>query len=238
MLFSRSGYYFFVLLILAVVGFWNSYFSIFFNDFDIYPQLNDVESYVHWHVVTMLLWLGLLITQSFLIRFNKRSAHRLIGKSSYVLVPFVVVSLVLLAHSQITIHEFGITYGRLYVLFLQLSLLVLFIISYSLAIVYRHIPARHARYMICTALTMIDPAVARLPIDTPSFPFPYQVITFSITDLILIVLIFMERNHKKGREVFPIMLVVFLFFQVMNLTTTRSQIWDDFSLWFARLPLT
>ena len=238
MLFNKSGYFFIVLLFIAVIGFWNSYFSIFFHDIDEYPQLTELEAYVHFHAASMLFWLAMLISQAFLIRFNQRSLHKTIGKFSYLLVPFIVISLILLAHSQITIHDFGITYGRLYVLFLQLSLLVIFMIAYSLAIVNRHTPARHARYMICTALTLIDPAVARLPIDIPSLPFSYQVVTFAITDLILIILIIMERNKQKGREVFPIMLGVFLFFQIINLTLTRSQIWDDFALWFARLPLT
>jgi len=238
MLFSKSGFYFIGLLVLAVIGFWNSYFSIFFHDIDIYPQLTDIESYIHFHAATMLLWLGLLISQAFLIRFNKRSLHKFLGKFSYLLVPILAVSLILLAHSQIVIRDYGISYGRLYVLFLQLSLLAIFLIAYGLAITFRHTPARHARYMICTALTMIDPAVARLPIEIPSLPFSYQVVTFAMTDLILIVLIILERKKTNGREVFPIMLGVFLFFQVINLTSTRSPLWDDIALWFAKLPLT
>lgn len=237
-MFNKSGFYFILLLIISVIAFWESYFSIFFNDIDSYPHLSEVDNYVHFHAATMLLWIGMLISQAFLIRFNKKSAHRFIGKFSYVLVPFIIVSLILLAHSQLTIHDFGLTYGRLYILFLQLSLLAIFIISYGLAITHRHTPARHARYMICTALTMIDPAVARFPIDTPSLPFSYQVVTFGITDIILIILIILERKKTTGREVFPVMLGVFLFFQIINLTSTRSQIWDGFALWFAKLPLT
>jgi len=232
-MFPKSGFYFVILLILAIVGFWRSYFSKFFGDF-----FGDIDHYIHFHALTMLLWLGMLIAQAFLIRYNQRSLHRRIGKFSYLLVPVLVVSLVLLAHSQITIHEYGLTYGRLYVLFLQLSLLAIFIIAYGLAIAHRHEPARHARYMICTALTLIDPAVARIPIDLPSIPFSYQVWTFGLIDLILVVLIIMERHQKQGREVFPIMLAVFLFFQGLNLTSTRSIIWDNFGFWFAKLPLT
>jgi len=232
--YKYSGFYFIVLLILSVIGFWQSYFSKLYNDF----IFSDISSYVHFHAVTMLLWIAFLITQGFLIQFKKQSLHRFIGKLSYGLVPLLIISLILLAHSQIVIHEFGITYSRLYILFLQLSLLVIFIIAYGLAIYFRKNPARHARYMICTALTMIDPIVARIPLNLPPLPFSYQVLTFTLTDLILIILIFLERRHKHGREVFPIMLLVFVFFQRLNLTWTRSNIWDNFSLWFAELPLT
>ncbi|GMR01248.1 MAG: hypothetical protein BMS9Abin19_0616 [Gammaproteobacteria bacterium] len=228
MVFNKSGYYFIVLLFLAIIGFWESYFSKLFG---------EIDSYKHFHAITMLLWIGMLITQAFLIRFKKWSLHKFIGRFSYGLVPVLIISLVLLAHSQITIHDFGITYSRLYILFLQLSLLAIFMTAYGLAIFYRKSPNQHARYMICTSLTLIDPAVARIPLDLPPLPFSYQVLTFGITDLILLTLIIMERNRTNGREVFPVMLGIFVVFQGLNLTWTDSAVWDNFSLWFARLPL-
>jgi len=186
----------------------------------------------------MLLWLGMLVTQPFLIKYKKRSLHKLIGSFSYGLVPVLIISLVLLAHSQITIHDFGITYSRLYILFLQFSLLAIFITSYVLAIIYRKSPNHHARYMICTALTLIDPAVARVPLNLPTLPFNYQALTFALTDLILLTLIYTERNQKSGREVFPIILVLFITLQTLNLTSTNNVLWDNFSMWFAKLSLT
>jgi len=238
-MYKNSGVYFIGLLILSIIGFWQSYFSKISGYFDFANiEFDSINGYVHFHAITMLLWIAMLVTQAFLIRFNKRSLHKYIGKLSYALVPFLIVSLILLAHSQIVIKEYGISYSRLYVLFLQLSLLVIFIIAYGLAIFYRKKPSHHARYMICTSLTLIDPAVARIPLDLPPLPFDYQVLTFSIMDLILILLIIVERKQQHGREVFPIMLVVFLFFQWLNLTWTKSNIWDNFSMWFAGLPLT
>lgn len=228
MMLYKSGYYFIVLLFLAVIGFWDSYFSKLFS---------GIDRYTHLHAITMLLWIAILITQPFLIKYKKQSLHKYIGKFSYGLVPVLIISLVLLAHNQITIHDYRISYARLYVLFLQLSLLTIFIIAYALAIIYRKSPVHHARYMICTSLTLIDPAIARIPLNIPPLPFSYQVLTFTVIDLILIALIVIERNQKLGREVFPIMLVVFVFFQGLNLTWTKSAIWDDFSLWFAKLPL-
>ncbi|VAW62523.1 hypothetical protein MNBD_GAMMA11-1068, partial [hydrothermal vent metagenome] len=228
-MFNKSGYYFIVLFALALIGFWETYFS---------KMLSETNFYIHFHATTMIIWFGMLITQAFLIRYKKYNLHRFIGRLSYGVFPAIVISLVLLAHHQITIYDFGIKYFRLYVLFLQLSLLFVFIIAYSLAIVYRKSPMQHARYMICTSLTMIDPAVARIPLNISELPFSYQVLTFGLTDLILMGLIFMERKQKMGREVFPIMLTVFIFFQTLNLTWTRSRLWDDFALWFAKLPLT
>jgi len=92
--------------------------------------------------------------------------------------------------------------------------------------------------MVGTSLTLIDPAVARIPLNIPPLPFSYQVLTFSLIDIILIILIVMDRKKTIGREVFPTMLLIFLVFQVLNLTWTDSTVWDNFSLWFAELPLT
>jgi len=226
---NKSAFHFIALLLLAIVGFWETYFS---------QILNDHSRYIHFHAATMMLWMLMLISQSFLIRYKKYSLHRLLGKFSYFLVPVLTVSLILLAHSQITIYDYGLSYRRLYLLFLQLSLLVIFLIAYSMAILYRHSAAYHARYMICTSLTLIDPAIARISIDIPTLPFRYQFVTFGIVDLILVSLIFLERKQKQGRSVFPVMLGVFLLFQLLNLSWTDSQTWDSFALWFAKLELT
>ena len=228
-MFRNSVFYFLALLGLVIIGFWQSYFSNYFG---------NIDRYTHFHAITMLLWVTMLITQALLIRYNNHSLHRFIGRLSYGLFPLLVISLVLLAHNQLSGEGNDIPYFRYYVLFLQLSLLAIFIIAYGLAIANRKSPAHHARYMICTALTLIDPAVARIPLDLPTLPFTYQVLTFSLTDLIIIVLIVMERKQKRGRFVFPFMLSIFLTFQILNLTATHSAIWEGFTEWFAHLPLT
>jgi len=226
---NKSAFYFIVLLLLAIVGFWDTYFSQIFNGH---------SRYIHFHAVTMLLWMLMLISQAFLIRYKKNSLHRLFGKLSYFLVPILTTSLILLAHSQITIYDYGLSHRRLYLLFLQLSLLVIFLFAYMMAILYRHSAAYHARYMICTSLTLIDPAIARIPLDIPTLPFRYQFVTFAIVDLILVCFIFLERKQKQGRSVFSAMLGVFLLFQLLNLSWTDSQAWNSFTLWFAKLEIT
>lgn len=227
--FRNSGYYFLGLLGLAIIGFWNSYFSQLFT---------ETGRYTHFHAITMLLWLALLISQPFLVRYQKLDLHRRLGRLSYVLFPLLVVSVILLAHSQIIIYEDGIRASRRYILFLQLGLLLIFCINYVLAIRYRHSLAHHARFMIGTALTLIDPAVARLPIDLPDLPVKYQVVTFSAVFLVLVVLIVLERQQKRAQLVFPFILAMFALCLTLLVNGTNSMAWQAFSLWFANLPLT
>ncbi|MFV1983516.1 MAG: hypothetical protein ACC657_08245 [Thiohalomonadales bacterium] len=143
-----------------------------------------------------------------------------------------------MAHNQLTIRDPDILFKRNFILFLQLSTLAIFVFAYVMAIIKRKSPMHHARYMISTALTMVDPAVARILINTRSAPYNVQLYTFGLVDLILIVLIISERNQKQAREVFPLMLVIFMFFQLLNLTWYDSGIWRSFYMWFIKLPLT
>lgn len=228
-MFKNSVFYFLLLLVIIFIAFWETYFSKL-------PW--GIDSYIHFHALTMLLWVVMLISQAYLIRNKRFALHQTLGKLSYVLVPFIVVSLLMLAHNNVDPGSSGISPTRLYILFLQLSLLFVFVLAYSLAIFYRHSPVNHARYMICTALTMVDPAVARLPVDLPEIPFSYQIYTFGLVDIILLTLIVLERNKKSGRIVFPFMLVVFLIVQSLNLSVTSSDAWSSFAVWFASLPMT
>lgn len=228
-MFRTSGFYFVVLFVISLIAFWPSYFSQWSDNIDIYT---------HIHAVSMMLWLVLLISQAFLMRYKQVSLHRNLGKFSYLLVPVLVVSLILLAHYQTGLEDGMVPPFRRYILFLQLSLLCLFMMAYALAIIYRHQPARHARYMIATSFSLIDPIMARIPLDIPPLPFNYQVLTFAVTDLLIIILIIVERKQSKGREVFPLVLIAYVFFQWLNLSSTNSRVWIDFANWFVSLPLT
>jgi hypothetical protein len=229
--FLRSGPYFAGLLLLAFVAYWPSYFS----------RVLSADHYTHFHASLAVLWILMLAAQPTLIRMKRLALHRLLGAFSYVLAPLIIVSIVLLAHSRIKGLS-GEAYAvQTYILYLQVSLTVLFGLSYSLAIAKRHTVALHARFMVCTAFTLIDPVVIRLMFwmgsRTPSWN--YQWVTFGLTDLVIVALIWMERRSKSGRRVFPIMLIVFVLAQAPALFgMTNTPLWQAFARWFAALPLT
>ena len=70
---------------LVIWGFWNSYYS----DPVAMGALGSSVSLVHLHGAGMTLWCLMLVSQAYLIRSNRRSLHRLVGRSSVVLVPFL-----------------------------------------------------------------------------------------------------------------------------------------------------
>jgi hypothetical protein len=228
---ARSGPYFAGLLALALLAFWPTYLS---------KVLDPSNAYIHLHAVTAAMWVLMLAVQPLAISARRFTFHRVIGRMSYALAPILVLTVVLLAHSRIRGLEGQAFAIQTYVLYLQLSLSALFALSYALAIRTRRSVALHARFMVCTGLTMIDPVVIRLMFwwdPTPAWN--YQWLTFGLTDLVLVALIWLERHRPTGRSVFPAMLVVFVLAQAPALFgLTHAPAWHAFARWFAALPLT
>jgi hypothetical protein len=167
-------------------------------------------------------------------------AHRAVGQISYVLVPVLLVSMLLLANYRLRSVPEEVYHLQTYVLYLQFSLAALFAISFILAMIYRKEAEVHARFMICTALTLIDPVFARafFWMDPTTVEY-HQYLTYGLTDLLFLLLILMERRNSRGRWVFPSMLVVFVLIQIPALLwLTDWPVWQSVASWFRTLPLT
>jgi hypothetical protein len=227
---SRSPPYFAALLLVALVAFWPSYLSL---------GISGNPGYVHLHAITSALWMLMLIVQPILISRRRVTLHRLVGKSSYVLAPTLIVSVVLLAHYRMNAVPADAYAIQTYILYLQISLGIVFAMFYVLAIAYRYTTVVHARFMVCTALTLIDPIFARIiGWVMPDMILFSQWISFGLTDLVLIGLIWLERESKAGRKIFPIALAIFILAQLPALLGfDRTDSWQQFARWFAALPI-
>jgi len=186
--YTNSGVVSIGLLLISVIAFWPTYYAIIFNS----------EFYIYLHAFFAVLWFGMLIIQPYLIKSRRIDLHRLIGKLSYVIAPMVVVSIILLAHNRINLASEAFHSFQAYILYLQISLAVVFAITFGLAIYYRKTKPIHARFMVATSLTFIDPIFARL-INTyaPDAVSSNQWITFSLINVILIALSIMDRKTEK-----------------------------------------
>ena len=224
------------LFLFAFWGFWPNYFS----------QLLDQSNWrFHFHSVSLISWCLLMVLQAYLIRSNKRATHRATGKLSYLIVPLIIVSTILLSHYQekprdLDVGMFGIA--------IVTTLLLQFVFAYGLAIYHRHSPTIHARFMICTALPMIPPIYARiliffLPPERAQFlpqiaGFPlYSVFTDSLVNVILIALSVWDWKSRQRLNVFPVVLAAFVLFQSLTYLAHRLESWRIFSEWFLSLPL-
>lgn len=230
--FDKSGYYFIVLLALIVAGFWNSYFSRFFTG------TNDYNFYFHFHALMMSLWVITLIVQPLLIRKKKLTLHRVIGRFTYVMMPVMLLSVLLILNSGMKgMPAEELTFSQVIFPFRDFLFLLFF---FSIGVIYRRKMQIHARAMIITGIVFIEPALFRFlgravfkGMGTTAF----YVGLFLIFSL-LITLIIMERKQKKGRWLFPVFLIVDLVVYALLIFEVPLSLFDPLVRWYAQLPLT
>ena len=225
-MYRASPFFFAALLAAAIWAFWATYF---------FPKKYEADWHVHLHGVAMFLWMLMLIVQATLASRGSLPTHRAIGKTSFVLVPVIVASTLLLAHHRM---KSGLNEELIYFFWVQVSLLAQFLVAWFFAILNRHTPQVHMRFMVCTALALVDPILARIIYaQSGILPPLLQVITYGVTDLILVALIVHDRMGRHYSRAYEGMLVLFLVTQAPTFFLTRTQEWVAFTKAFAKLPL-
>ena len=229
--FHSSGYYFSGLVLLGLLGFWSSYFSRLFD------EAFNFSFYFHFHVLMVVLWISCLIVQPFLVMKKQLHLHKLIGKASYFIMPLFIISVILLTHHTMqekSPSNLGASFW--------IPVKDLFIIAalYAIAVKQRRKPTIHARAMIGTGIIFIEPALIRFLFNLfpEKFHFLAYPITISTVYVLILFLIVVERNQKKGRWVFPMLLLLLIAFHYLIIEQITTPLWDAFAGWFVGLPLT
>lgn len=229
--FDNVGVYFFALFLLAVAGFWPSYFSKFFDG------TGDFNFYFHFHAVMAVVWIAFLITQPILIRRKNFQLHRFVGKISYLIVPLFFISIILLAHNRINVIDENLG-ASLWITFKDI---LIFSFGYGIAIYYRKQVPLHARGMIVAGIVLIEPALIRLILNL-FFSGEFAPVGYLISIVLLyslfIGLFIAERKHKIGRWVFPVAMGLYVFVHSVLIFQIKIGPWQAFAEWFAGLPLT
>jgi hypothetical protein len=227
-------------ILLVVAGFYSSYFTIFFE-----PK----EPIIHVHFALMSLWIILLIVQPFLIKFKRLRLHRLLGKCSYFLFPLVALSgyqmirysyyNVLFDHdtqaklgvqqlSAEQLNAFAASFEAIAIFYL-----VLFVLFYSLAIIYRKKSNIHARFILASALTLLGPTVDRIVLfgfGTQMLPgsLPIELVAFAIADVVLILLLFKDYKNRRPTKALAISLSIYVLAQTMYFILPQTAAWPYF----------
>ena len=221
--------YFIGFLVLIFIGFWPSYFSKFFDG------SADFTHYFHFHAVAALLWVVLLILQPILIRLRKNRIHAIVGKLSYVLVPLLFISVILLAHHRIDPNAKNIGFE----VWIPFKDLFIFTFGYLVAIIFRKSMPIHARGMIVAGMALFEPTLVRVAFNVleASYPMGYY-LGIAPGYTALLILIFLERKEKVGRWVFPIAIALFFLVHFIVISQIEIPFWNSFAKWFVSLPLT
>lgn len=189
---------------LTLVGFWPTYFV----------RLQEMASWrVHAHGALMFAWCVLLVAQAYLMRSGRRDWHRALGKSAFVLAPVMVLSGLIVERDSLLRAASKLDAEALFFAWVAPAVMAVFAIAVTLALLNRKTPALHMRYMLTTPLALLDPVLARILEVRLGIGFGSgQMITFALTDAILLWLC--VRDKRSNHKAYPVMLIVFLAFQL------------------------
>ena len=96
--FYKNAYLYFLLAFaVTVAGFWPSYFS----------RLTETGAAHHFHGITASLWMLILIAQPLLYRLNKMELHKFIGRSTFLLVPLLIIGGVIMMNMMLNNERCG-----------------------------------------------------------------------------------------------------------------------------------
>lgn len=214
-LYYNLGYWFLLLIALVIAGFYTFYFTVFF-------QPKELILYIHFALMT--LWIVVLMTQPFLIKYTRLALHRALGKISYVLVPIVLFS----AFSMIRDAYYNVVADlqqkaaqlNTSLIFHQTATSVaiafyyffLFGLFYTLAVLNKRNAAIHARYMLATALTLLGPSVDRIVFFNLKLPayIAYELPTLILIDFILALLFWKDYKDKRPTRTLWTCLVIYI----------------------------
>ena len=207
-MYKNIGFFFLILLVFVVLGFYYPYFSLF-------PDFKSVTVIVHFHAIILMIWVIILIVQPILIRYQKYKAHRFLGRFTYFLLPLVIISSIGVIRQQYyeSIEQKMTSLQSLKLVFTSVAGIFSILIYYSFAIIniLKGNVALHIRYMICLFLQFIPPTFGR----TLGYWFGIrQFYTYNISillsALILVLLILADKRRKLNFTPYVVALSLYL----------------------------
>ena len=208
-IYKNSHYLFIAVLLMAIAGFWKTYFGKI-------PTFNGVSSLMHFHAIMVLSWLGILIAQPILILNKKIELHRIVGKVSYFVVPLLLLSIILLMRLSFIKNTIPLN-SDIDIRLVGVADLTFFIPCYLLAIYFKNKTTYHARFMVMTVLPFINPALGRLNLPGPL-----------LAIIIMVGLIIYEAFNKKIFLPYLIGLPAYIFIYVFYLFIINADQWRAF----------
>ncbi len=233
----RNVYIHFVLLIpLALLGFAKAYLAgVTFSG-------RSVTALVHIHTALMVLRLLMLIAQAWFIRTMRFRPHRWVGRSSYVVAPLIIVSILVVAHESLGPTSAGITAEVARIEVYTWGQLLGFGLVWGLAIHYRSNTPLHVRFMVSTTFAIGSAIVFRILMNWFNWAPGLDTLdglaaaNWAALTLPLLALITMDWRARLTRSPYWVVTLVIGVMHVGYFTFTKTEEWYAFVEWFAALP--
>ena len=154
--YPRAHYYVLAVIAVILLGFWESYFSVW----------SEVPWQFHAHGVAASIWVLMVAAQSWTVHHKQLPLHRAVGKSSLLLFPFLIGGLA--AIIDLTGKGFvsgeGVTramFGAEFLIGLALAIAA-YVLLYYRALKYRRKVWLHSGYMLATPLILFESPFSRI----------------------------------------------------------------------------
>ena len=213
-----------VTVLIALGGFARTYYlKVAFGT----PPLSNL---LHLHGVLMTFWVVLFVTQTRLIASQRTDLHRRLGILGAALAVLIVAVGI---PTAIEAARRGITtpgMSPLVFLAVPLGAVLVFAILVAVGIMYRRRSDTHKRLMLLATLSILTPAIARIPWET--FRAGGPLLFLGLTDLC--VLAFVAYDTVKNRRLHPafgwgtLFLVVS---QPLRILIAHTAAWNEFARW-------
>ena len=216
------------LAVLAVVfvGFARSFFlRPLFPDWPAPP-----ESIYVVHGAVFSAWIVLLVAQTSLIAAGRVDVHRTMGALGAVLAlaMTVLATLGALTAANRATGFVGIPVPPLQFLAVPLFDMAMFVAFVTAAIVQRHNPQSHKRWMLLGTINIITAAVARWPVIRDLGPPGY----FALTDLFIVALAWWDwRRHGRLHRATLVGGLLIILAQPLRLAVSGTEAWLAFASW-------
>jgi hypothetical protein len=222
-------YFFGVIAVITFIGFYKKYFSLL-------PDFPGLKGIHHFHAILLTTWLTMLIVQPILIVNHKMNVHRAIGKFSYLMVPFMFVSMILVYHNQYLrmVGEGKPETETLAFIFAPTTDAIPFLIYYILAIFNKRDTPKHMRYMIATGIVIGGPGLGRIFMTWMGMDiFAAIGLITLITLLVFVGLIIYDRIKKKQFRINPytIAFIIWLIPNILIIFFPNTTLWQNFAKW-------
>ncbi|HQT24647.1 hypothetical protein [Daejeonella sp.] len=201
-IFYGNAYLYFILAaVVTIFAFFPSYFN----------RLTSTDDAHHFHGITATLWLVLLIIQPFLYKTGNLRWHRMIGKISFVLVPLIIISALNMVQIMLINKASYPPNIPDRLAFIDFATLVQFLLFYLLAIYKRKEIQLHARYMVCTVLGPLIPALTRLLFRFPGIDNFNKSLNISYIIIEVVLILLLLDDKRSGKIPLPYVLAIILF---------------------------
>lgn len=213
--------FFTAITIISLSGFFYTYLR-FFPDFDRFRFL------IHIHFIAFVGWFLLLIIQPVLIRYRRYDLHRKLGKLSWLLVPVLVMTILVLVKDKVQ-RELEVSTGAAAMTaFIGLLDALSFSVCYGVAMISRRNTRWHVAFIIGATLIIFNPGMSRL---FNHFKPGSGLLAAMVFPFIVPLIILMIEKLREGRRVLksPYLLFVLLWLGelLLLMTVPQTDFWKN-----------